>query len=225
MKRYKRTGRQPKEQAQKKKRISLKMWVSIGIAIIMATSIAGFLTLDKTSPAYGQFDYNNFTITGAPQRWQVSIDGTVATFEFLPSDINDIPYPSDIFGWLRGVQAFSMTSSPQDNLSLAIGAVEYALFTQLGEQSKQGKIILYAFTMNNTFGKPILTCKDATPYQPVLLFEQGNETKIARQGDCIIATATSDYHMRRLGERILYTHFGIIQDESSGNDVTATVDR
>lgn len=211
MKRYKRTGRQPKEQAQKK-RISTMMWVSIGIAVIMVTSIVGFLATNQPESTPNQFTYNNHTITGSPQQWQVDIDGATAAFQFLPSDVDDIPYPPNAQGLLRNALAFSMTSSPYDNLSLAIGNAEYALFTQMREQ---GKIVLYAFTQNNTFGKPIFTCENATAYQPVLLFEQGNETGITRQGDCIVATAENEYQMRRLGERILYTHYNIISNDDT----------
>ncbi len=220
MKRYKRTGRQPKEQVQKKKRLSTKMWLSIGIAVIMATSIIGFLAGNQSTPAPNQFEYNNHTITGSPQAWQVDIDGATAAFQFLPSDVDDIPYPSDIPGLLRNALAFSMTSAPEDNLSLAIGAVEYALYTRIGGQ---GRIVLYAFTQDNAFGKPILTCENATAFQPVILFEQGNETMIARQGSCIIATAPTEYHMRRLGERVLYTHYRIIPDDYAIDEGTVLV--
>lgn len=193
------------------------MWISVGIAVLMATSIVGFLTFGNPSSPYGSFEYNNITILGSQDGWAVPVGDAEKTFKYLPSDVERIPYPSDMPNWIRQVQVITMTSSPDDNLSEAIGAVEYSLFTQFGEE---GKIIMYAFVENNTFNKPIMTCANATLYQPIILFQSGDETEITRKEYCIIATANTDYNMLRLGERLLYTHYQIIADDVVVNDVS-----
>lgn len=219
MKRYKRTGRQPKAPSEKKKGMTSKMWISIGIAVIMASSIVGFMTLGNTTSPNGSIEYNNHTLLGAQNGWTITIDDTERTFEYLPSDVERIPSPSDMPNWIRQVQVITMTSDPDDNLSSAIGAVEYDFFTQFSEQ---GKILIYAFVKNNTFGKPIVTCANATRYHPVIFFQNGNTTEITLEGYCVIAMADTDYNMLRLGERILYTHYQVIPDDVSiGNTPVA----
>jgi len=217
MKRYKRTGRQPRESSSKEKKISTKMVLSIGIALIMASSIVGFLTLGNSSgtSSYGTVEYNNHTLQGSADGWSIDIGGTTRTFQSLPSDVEKIAYPSDIPNWIRQAQVITMTSSPDDNLSIAIGGAEYELFTQFSEQQK---IITYAFTKNNTFEKPIITCANATLYQPVIYFQSGNDTAISREGYCIIAMSNNNLNMQRLLDRIFYTHYQIIADDVVVND-------
>lgn len=220
MKRYKRTGRQPKMPSEKKKGMTSKMWISIGIAVIMASSIVGFMTLGNTASPSGPIEYNDYTFLDSQNGWVVNVGETERTFEYLPFDVEQIPYPSDMSSWIREALVITMTSDPDDNLSSAIGAVEYAFFTQFSEQ---GKIVIYSFVENNTFDKPIMTCANATLYQPVILFQAGDTTEITNEGYCVIATADTDDNMRRLGERILYTYYQIIPDDVSVGNTTVAV--
>ena len=67
------------------------------------------------------------------------------------------------------------------------------------------------FTTENEYNIPVITCADATPTVPVLYFQRTNETKVYREGSCIILEAATDFDLLRLKDRILYGIFGVMK--------------
>ncbi len=67
------------------------------------------------------------------------------------------------------------------------------------------------FTTKNEFNKPVITCKNATLYVPVIYFKKSNETSITLEGNCIIAEAFRGEDFTKIKDRLVYGALGVMK--------------
>jgi hypothetical protein len=183
---------------------------AILIAAIMAFSIAGFITL---GPA-GTVDFNGFMFvaqgnpqTGVVTGWTVDVDSREIAFTSHPKDVLSFNMSDAAEEMLRSAKVLILTSDPADESKDAIGLLAYDLQTILGPS---GVAVVTTFTANNTFGRPIVTCANATAYEKVIHLATADANTILLEGDCLEVKATSPMNMVRMRDRLLYAYYGII---------------
>ncbi len=206
------------EQAPKRFFSKKAIW-SIIIAAIMALSIIGYISIDSASPQQG-VKYNGFALkpqgnpqTGVISGWTASIDDREINFYNHPTDLLSINVSQDITTLLRQARVLIITSPPNDTLKDTIGLMAYE-FQQILEPS--GVVLLVAFTENNTFNKPIMTCANATAYEPIVFIAKAEENRESRittsdmNTNCIVVEGRTANDLLRMRDRLLYAYYSII---------------
>jgi len=68
-----------------------------------------------------------------------------------------------------------------------------------------------AFTSENEYSLPVVTCKNATLNVPVVLIEKSNSTMIDTDGACIKIMGNNRPEMFMAYERLLYIILGVME--------------
>jgi hypothetical protein len=173
------------------------------IAFIMISSIVGFIY----SGNEGQFKYNGIKFIQVYNQWRTTINHKQLTFDYFPSDVEQIELTSDITTALLNKPEIDITSELNDTFSEEIALANYNMALTLNNMNIY---LRSGFTTNNTFNMPILTCKDATSAVPIIYFKQSNQTKITLENNCVIAEAKNNIDILRIKDRLLYSMLGII---------------
>ena len=178
------------------------------IAFIMITSIIGFLYGTDTGDGNTSVKEQGYKFVRKGSFWSTGIDKKEALFSKLPSEVSSVQMPADAAEKLKGTLEIDFTYDINDTNNQEIAESLYYLSRSLDFNfNKYPRIGLLE---NSTFSMPIITCQDATAAVPVVLFRTGNETKIFREGECIIAEG-EQYSFSTLKDRILYGMFGILK--------------
>ncbi len=175
------------------------------IVVIMVMSAFGYMWGSSSS----SLDYNGFKIyqpeTGG---FMLKLDaGTRILFRYFPSDlewINSTPGISERFSSPMIYAAYS----PETDYIESFAQVQYNLGQVL---SKAGKSYAQpAFTMENEYNLPVVSCTNATQYVPVVVFELSSQTEIRESMGCITVSAKNREELLQAYERLLYTILGVM---------------
>jgi len=188
-----------KEKQKRKAKVLLGML----IAVIMTTSIIGFMSGFRGT----RYRYKDFKFIFENDMYWIKINNQKIGFHFSPDNVEKIPAEG-----LENIKStrmvyISFNTTPNQHLDLA----------RLDLQEKLDLIGIYSIqgsaAANNTF-LPQIDCNNATQYVPVIMFTLGNETKIFKTDqNCIIAQARTGIDFLRLKDRIIYETYGIIKNE------------
>lgn len=173
------------------------------IAFIMISSVIGFLYGGETDT----FKYKGLKFKRTQTQWYAAINNQKLTFDYFPSEVEQINLSREIITSLLNKPEIDTTSEINDTFSEEIALAQYNMaltLNNLNIYTRRG------FTANSTFNLPVLTCKDATLAVPIIYFRQSNETKITMENNCIIAEARNNIDILRIKDRLLYSILGII---------------
>lgn len=173
------------------------------IAFIMISSIVGFIYSEQDN----QFKYNKIKFTKTSTEWRTTINNQQLTFDYFPSDVEQIELGDDVATALLNKPEIDATSELNDTFSEEIALANYNMALTL---NKLNIYVMGGFTTNSTFNLPILTCKDATQAVPIIYFKQSNQTKVTLKNSCIIAEAKNNIDILRIKDRLIYAMLGII---------------
>lgn len=177
-------------------------WV-IFISFIMVSSVIGFLYGGERD----QFKYKDLKFTRTQNQWSTIINDRQLTFDYFPTDVEQINISSDIITILLNKPEIDTTSQVNDTFSEEIALAQYNMGLTLNNLNVY---IRRGFTQNNTFNLPMITCENATMAVPIIYFKQSNETKITIEDNCIIAEARNNIDILRIKDRLLYSMLGMI---------------
>jgi len=198
---------EPDNMPEPKKKMSRQMIYGIFIIAIMSLSVIGYVSTDFLASE----KYNGFPVKPlANGRWSVRINGNNILFYSHPSQVENIEDKGNAIGMIKDSGAVYFTSDPDDRLKDAIGAVEYDLMDMISKDQKNKIDMIYAFTKQNEFEKPVITCANATSFIPVVRFKQG-DTKISVSSNCIIVSVASEYDFAKIRDRIIYGFYDVIK--------------
>lgn len=186
-----------------KRRWGLMLFI---ILIMIGTSFSAFLF--SGSPANEVVKHNGIKFTGNGQMWTAEINGKKAAFSFLPKEVEDIPVDGDVASLIQNKIEIDLTYDFNSTYSQSIALAYHQMGLTLanyGIYARQG------FTKNNTYNIPIITCEDSSLNVPVIYFQEGNSTKIALDGSCVIVEASSNQDFIRVKDKILYLLFGVVK--------------
>lgn len=152
--------------------------------------------------------YNGLKFIKKPSQniWLAKIGGKEAAFSFLPNEVEDIAMqnPEKLQNRLEIDATYDLNSTRKQAIALAqhqmtLTLASYNIYLRKG------------FTSNNTFGLPVITCKDSSSNVPVVYFRQGNSTRISSENSCIIAEGPTDADIIRVKDRIVYGVLGVMK--------------
>ncbi|MBI2147354.1 hypothetical protein HYU19_02635 [Candidatus Woesearchaeota archaeon] len=188
-----------------KKRFTMKTILAIAIAGIMAFSIIGFVwTGVLQQPA----KYNGVRFEQVQNGWIASFDGEEASFAYHPLDVEYLNLSSGVRAALQDVKALYFTSDIDDSLKEGIAQASYDL---TGFLQQKEVYAVTGFTANTSFGKPVITCGNATAYTPVIYFRNSTGTEVTVEGSCIMVQANTPAGMAKLRDRLAYHFLGVIE--------------
>jgi len=175
------------------------------IAAIMVLSILGVVVDFGTQPSAQKMPYGDFKFTPTQQGYTKKIDGKDFAFFYFPANLEYYAVPDNVKNLLEA-PVYTVTYDPRSNLTQNFAEVQYYLEFQLEEI----RFIEQGITSGNDT-LPQKTCADATAAQPVILLQQGDESKITAQESCIILQAVDGYDLYREAERIVYQILGVMK--------------
>lgn len=176
------------------------------VFIMIGTSFSFIFFGFSPQNEIAKYDDTKFVKRPSQNIWLAKINGKEAAFTFLPNEVEDITIenPEKLQDRLEIDATYDANSTRKQSIALAqhqmaLTLASYNIYLRRG------------FTSNNTFGLPVITCKDSSANVPVIYFRQGNATKILSENSCIIAEAPTDADIIRVKDRILYSVLGVIK--------------
>ena len=171
--------------------------ISVFLALIMITSIAGFFTDSATATRY-----NGIKFTLVQSAWQARIGGQLRSFSYVPQDVESIPVPPIL---KPGVLQLQATSDANSTAAPEIAQSIYQLSTNTDIPVRNG------FTAENSYGLQVIPCANATQFVPVLYYTLGEKHEIRQEGQCFIVESNTGFGLVQLTDRIAYALLGVIE--------------
>lgn len=192
-----------------KERKEKKKWgIMLFIAFIMVGTSFSFVFFGFNSQG-DVIRYKGIKFVKYLDRWEAKVNGRLAAFTFLPTEVQDINYSLDLTNKLKYKFEVDVTSDLNSTHKESIALAQH----QMGLTLAQYNIFVRkGFTTNNNFNLPVITCDDATSAVPVVYFRQGNSTNIQLDGNCIVAEANTGFDFVKVKDRLLYEMLGVLDD-------------
>lgn len=189
----------------KRKKNSGKLMALI-IAIIMVSSIAGFVILDSNTP--DQLEYNGYKFKRDNKGiFSTEINKIELQFNYHPADVAKIPFKESDIALLKNSDIIMITSDIESPLQRAISLLEFELERNLIAFNLQAT---HGFTEENKNELPVITCDLADKKSPVIYIKKDNSTNIKLNESCFTITANNEYEVMRIKDALLYRLSGII---------------
>lgn len=197
------------KEAREKKKDNKKVWlVGIFMAVIMVTSIIGFMVGENPDQTK---TYNGIKFYRTNIGWEAKINNKMVQFTLLPEEAQGINISNTLIEQLKTTKMAQVTFDPNAAYPQETALAQYQL-----QQTMNNALNLYAtiglteLPKNITYTGSITTCQNATQYVPVILMTYGEETKITESNNCIILEAQSTSDMYSLKDRLVYGLLGIL---------------
>lgn len=190
--------------------INKKMLISLFIVFVMVLSTFGFILSYQTGGGQRE-EYNGHKLTITEQGTKVKFNGKSIYFNNFPTQLEDINMSAELKDILKNAKMLTVVYNPGEEWAEAMAEVQYQAEQSLPKYTEiyVARGVTNAKDFNYTL--PEFTCKNATAGAPVLKLQEGNETEIILQNNCIIASAESENDFYRIYERILYVLVGIME--------------
>ncbi len=177
------------------------------IALIMIGSTIGYVFLSGYGDSGNTLKYGAYTFERTPDGLRTRIGGQDYWFLYFPSEVADINLSREAAAKIRDARVAYVTSDLASENREFIGSASYAL----GFAMQQRNIILVTGFTNSTVA-PIVTCANATPFVPVMFFEDANQTIVELDGNCVRLKAARGEDFLRGKDRLLYGIMGIMEN-------------
>jgi hypothetical protein len=189
---------------EKKKKINKEVLWTAFIALIMVSSIIGFMWVGEDEPTLSYKDKYKFIRRNNVFIYRQANDEFI--FRFLPNELEELAGDAELSNLNKPM--FYVTFDPDSELIQSIELLRFELSDDL-----QKLDIFLGHGMTNEsddYNLPILDCEDATANVPIVKFAKANETRIREKDGCFIFEAKNDYDLAKLKDLILYSLLGIL---------------
>ena len=176
------------------------------IGITMVFSVFGVIFFGFGAGSGGSVKYNGLKFTDKGNFWSVNINGREALFTYLPDELSLINAENAAIEKLKNVVQIDTTSEFNDTLAESIALAQFQMGTTMFNFNI---FVRNGFTAEQQ-NFPVIACKDATQFVPVIYFKWSNATNVHMENNCIIAEAANAADMLRLKDRLVYGILGII---------------
>ena len=190
----------------KKKKINYSLIMAIFIAVVMMTSIMGYMW--QGGDGGETVKMGDYTFSRVSSYWQVKYEGQFLKFSYLPDTLLDINVTDVAIEKMLATKMVYTTSDVNDVYAESIAQTIFELRKELGENLMV--FLVNGFTENTTYNLPIITCDNATQFVPVMLLKEGDSSRIYLDGECIVFEAKETYQFIRLKDKLLYKMYGIL---------------
>ena len=188
---------------EKKKKISSGLAWTIFIAVIMVSSIIGYMWIGGNE---AEFEYNGHKIARTDNGFAYAKDGNKFMFKFFPSELEGIKGNTSLS--LLNRPMFYLTFDPESGIVESMDVLRFDFSSDLPklnvyfQQGVLNRSSIYNFT--------VIDCINATANVPVVKFIESNETKVTEKDNCLIFEAKSNYDVIKLKDLMLYSLLGVI---------------
>ncbi|MBI2550500.1 hypothetical protein HYV83_04975 [Candidatus Woesearchaeota archaeon] len=193
-----------------------KKWFAIFVGVIMLLSVAGFVFSLNPSGQGANFRYGGLIFKQSPEGFYTAeLNGVRIDFLYRPEELADIEVSPDILGKLTGSRSVQVTYYWNSTFSDGMALFQFDVSNLL--DSKYGVFVEPGFTTANPSDTKIVACSDATPFVPVLLLQEANNTALGidpSNPDCIVLNASGIAGFSRAADKLKYAILG------SGNSVS-----
>jgi hypothetical protein len=200
-----------KGEAKKKFFTKEKIWTVI-LGGIMIFSVFGIM-LGTDSNVQERKEYKEYkfdkVVIGNQYAWQTEIADKTYTFDYYPTDLEEVNFTADVNSMIKGMKSAYVTFNPNTK---KVDQFELARFKLIEAGFKEYEIyFMNGITAPNAaYNQPIVDCGNATAYVPVIKMTLSNTTSASMEGNCLVIEAT-EYSIIAMKDRILYAMAGIIQ--------------
>ncbi|MBI3036749.1 hypothetical protein HYY73_03280 [Candidatus Woesearchaeota archaeon] len=193
-----------------------KRWFAIFVGVIMLMSVAGFVFSLNPSGQGVNFRYGGLILKQSPEGFYTAeLNGIRIDFLHRPEDLADVEVSPDILGKITGSRSIQVTYYWNSTFSDDMALFQFDVSNLL--DSKYGVFVEPGFTTANPSNTRIVSCNDATPFVPVLLLQEANNTALgidSSNPDCIVLNASGIAGFSRAADKLKYAVLG------SGNSVS-----
>jgi len=185
-----------------------KVILSVIIAVVMVSSIIGFLYGTNGNENILKYDIKNKTYSFIRENnmYILAIDKQKIGFYYLPFDIN-FNMSDEISDKIRTSKAVYITFNPETAYGEYIDVARFDLTNGLA-----GKNIypVNGITANNAkYNLPIVNCENATSFIPVIFMKDSNQTSLSIENNCIKFEG-KNIDFIKFRDLVLYKLYGIL---------------
>jgi hypothetical protein len=174
----------------RKKESKKEVWMMGFVAFLMITSIIGFSWKGGSQ----KVKYNEIPFVQEENgAWSGQILGQKLTLNYHPTELESIEADSEALQRLATVE-IDTTYDIDDEYAEGIAKVQYLMEEVLVNYNI---FVLRAFTEENEYERPVLTCEDATPFVPIVYFKKSNQ----KAGQDLL----------RIKDILIYSALGVMQ--------------
>ena len=155
----------------------------------------------------GKVKYNKISFSRVNGGWFATINKEKIFFNYLPTEVEDIQINNNIIDKIKNTLEVDITYDENNSYAEEIALSQYQLRNILNSFNIH---VRNGFTAANNFDIPIITCKDASSFVPIIYFEESNETSVTIDNGCIIADINNRIDAIRVKDRLLYGILGIL---------------
>lgn len=190
----------------RKKLISTKMLLSIFISFILVTSILGFIFGGSTTTAE-QLEYGGYRFTRELDYWTFKVGSQTVKLNHFPTELSAINVSDEAISRIKATKMVYVSAPINAENIDYIGVATYELSNFLIDSSI---FAVQGISDNNTgYALPLIDCQNATPFVPVITFENTNQTQVIMKGDCIVLEAKYSQDFLKLKDKIVLKILGI----------------
>jgi len=202
------TSDRTKEELASKRRKWIITWF---MALIMVSSIFGFIIANQSGDQTDQ-DYKGFEVERTTIGYSIKIDKsrTILTFDH-PISAESVKVDGVVWDMLNKTKVMGVTYNQSDERAEVFGAAQFMVEKDLLVAPK----IYVQRGLFNASGTNLqsLSCADANPAFPVMVFGIGEETKVWADGLCIKVQGISAMDVLRATDKITLGLSGVVSRE------------
>lgn len=187
--------------------IRKEVWWSLFIAFIMIFSAFGVMFYGFSSPST-TYRYNDVKFTATQQGFAATLEGKKWVFDHFPGDLEEFNVSASLAQGLRGTKMAYLTYNPNQTTVAEIASSQFRFQESL---QQMGIYAAPAMTSENEYGLPVITCRNATGYVPVIDFRETNTSGIRTEGSCILLEAAYPEDFSKLTDRIVFGMLGVMK--------------
>ncbi|MEM4755873.1 MAG: hypothetical protein QW594_01955 [Candidatus Woesearchaeota archaeon] len=200
--------------ATKKAERRKKILLALVTAFLMISSILAVVTYNQEQQATA-LEYNGFNFIQQQTKdglfWSIKINKKQFLFQWHPSQLEEIPFTSTK-PLLTESQKIAISSpNPKSLGETQANDLAYGIYMLDNHLKAIGKEVVHGLSDATGFDIPKITCEDASPQMPVIVFMYANQTAVSVEQNCILLIGRSSTELLMISERMQYELLGVMQ--------------
>lgn len=187
----------------KQKSNKTRLFLPIFIALIMITSILGFMHSPDTEQ---QYKYNGHLFTQTDKGWVTYVNNRPLSLAYDPQSLESISIDDISLSELNSAQKTYLSTNPEDNLNqVALYNFQQNIIPLLSTRL----VTSCTVDIPKCSEKPIKTCEDASDDVKVVILESSNQTAVKYKDNCLIIQGKNQ-NLTQATDKLTLKLWGII---------------
>lgn len=191
----------------RQKLLSGKNLMVLFISLIMVTSVIGFVSLSSFESEY---TYNGYRFVQRADGYHVRVDRSELVFTALPGELSDANISRESAEALKRTRLIMTSSALNSSYAKSVAGAVYYLRNALAGFNVY---VLNGFTEPTSLQSPVITCRNATAFVPVIVFEDSNVSEVVASGNCLSVRMSSPEYAARFAQSAVYAVAGIVEGQ------------